>query len=268
MDDINILIQSYNTKNTKLKQYESNQLVYFNDKTNTVSRFNIETLKIDKCSLSRDLKISKFVCMCGLPNRAVFCFGNKPPSGATFIIDSSNKLIDLQDGEPCYAAGAIYYRDSVYVFGGITNNNLIIDMAEKIDLKYGIWYKLQSLPEKASQSSCVVFEEKILISGREHDRLYAYDVNSNMYCDCLVLKKDLNKVILVGDNRAYAIELGGNIYESEECSFKIWHSLGSSCLHNFISISFTTMFRDSIYFMNYDYKVYYFDINKKSISKL
>ncbi|CAG9331014.1 unnamed protein product [Blepharisma stoltei] len=246
----------------------------------TIEAFNIEALQIiSPLKNSQNVIITKLsdmknyileldieetlgdhISMCQLPDMKIFFYGNywekkgfikssKVYSGITFILDlSSNQLEMLEKGFDCYESNCIYYNNKVYAFGGFNGQSLTI--ARKYNLEQNRWLDLCEMPEPSRRVSSAMFQKSILLCGYNHSTLYRYEIINKIYMPLgLSLKKDTNKVVFVGKERAYVIEFGSNIYESDFRDARKWHTLVRSHIpDSFTLISHRVLYGPSMFF--------------------
>ncbi|CAG9328480.1 unnamed protein product [Blepharisma stoltei] len=161
--------------------------------------------------------------MCIIPGNSVFCCGNYPNAANTaFIIDLNNnvkKVIYAPDS--LSLSGSIYYNSSVYVFGGYTGH-FYVNNAYWYYLLENKWENLNPLPVQSSFVSCIAKNNKILLSGREHSKIYSYDIIQNSYIELHDIQAGIwRKIICENNKNAYVIEADGYIYEGNQ-EWKAW----------------------------------------------
>ncbi|CAG9321127.1 unnamed protein product [Blepharisma stoltei] len=213
--------------------------------------------------------MSKSTCMCMLPGRKYFCYGNYADysySGLSLLIDSQFNVKKLSDGIPCHCSGGTYLRGCIYVFGGYNHKGLL-SLAEKYTISTDSWSKLSQLPEPSDYCSCIAFGEKIILSGNMHSKLYSYDPLLNSYDELFSLTPVRSKVLCGANSRLFIIESSGRIYESAIKDLRVWEHLWEASIVRFSPLSCAVTHDESIFFALSNNQVYRFDIAKKSIEE-
>ncbi|CAG9329023.1 unnamed protein product [Blepharisma stoltei] len=211
---------------------------------------------------SMDLRTS----MCPLSDNYIFCYGNHPCTGITFLIDPFMRIIHLAPGYPCHGSGSIFYNNKVYTFGGFDGKNLV--RAAYFDLSQNFWHQLSPMPKPSARCSCVIYGNMILLTGRQHSDAYLYDINTNSYSALgLTLLKDSTKIILTGNNSVYIIDAKGFIYKNEKGDINIWKPIKEAKLKDRWLNSYRVLYNSSVYFI-LDHKLYRFDLESETIKSV
>lgn len=100
----------------------SKQLIYIN-----LTNFDSYRLRLQ---LPEKINSSAFNCL--LPDKSIFSYGNfsYEYSGITFIIEKSQRVVNLPPGASCTGSGGLYLKGFVYTFGG-KNHDGMMNRAEK-----------------------------------------------------------------------------------------------------------------------------------------
>lgn len=86
------------------------------------------------------------------------------------------KLPDMNEGRLGHSA--LYYKDSIYVFGGIGNvkdSPVILNSVEVFDVKKGMWRKEKDMPQKRARSGMASKENKVYFFGGLKDKTNSTD---------------------------------------------------------------------------------------------
>ncbi|CAG9332770.1 unnamed protein product [Blepharisma stoltei] len=170
------------------------------------------------------------ICITQLPKGELFCFGDYPPSGVTFIIDENLRIQRLPSGTPCFYSSAIYFNKSVYCFGGIDNENALSALSCRFDFNRNQWISLTPIPEADYKCSSIVFKGNIIISGFENENIWRYSIDSNSFATIPSEFGKSKRKILINSERLYLIECEGFIYESEVGDEYTWNQITSSII--------------------------------------
>ncbi|CAG9320435.1 unnamed protein product [Blepharisma stoltei] len=222
--------------------------------------------------------LDKYTSTAQLPNSEIFCFGNHDPSsGFACIIDMKQLKVKktLPPGAPCNSVAAVYYKNSVYIFGGFDGSKSTT-LANRFDLSLNKWNKLAPLPMESFNCSCIEFNECILVSGYYHTKVYKYDLTQNNYSELseAVVDGDNHKILAVANSRAYIVENYGFILESDEMNEMVWRKIGKSTLTSFAQHYWIwndgSLFIGLIhwYASDYFYDFYQFELREKKFERI
>ncbi|CAG9328484.1 unnamed protein product [Blepharisma stoltei] len=207
--------------------------------------------------------------MCLIPDNSIFCCGYYPtPKKSAFIIQPNKMLKHVADTPFSIGlSGSIYYNDSVYVFGGSTTSG-IWSGAFKYYLWEDKWANLNPMPLKSTFVSCIAKNNKILLSGREHTKIYCYDIIQNSYNELHNIQQgQWRKIICENNKNAYVIEAGGHIYEGNQ-EWKAWRTIGNSGIISKELIGCKVLWENSAYFCFEGYDLYEFNMKEKKCKKI
>ena len=124
-------------------------------------------------NLSSIIRISK---------HEIFVYGGQNPNtlSVTCIIDFIKYDFKvLQAGINRFGASPSLYQDKIYVFGG-GQKDFSINNSNCIDLVNQTWSSLMDLPIKIRNTSTLVINDDIIISG-DGKIIYSYSINNNNY---------------------------------------------------------------------------------------
>ncbi|CAG9318187.1 unnamed protein product [Blepharisma stoltei] len=218
-----------------LSSDSSRKCLYLTDKgTNNLTKliiYDTETRQQEIKLIETPEPLNMFTCIVELPDSKIFCFGSNPGSGVCYIIDKLQNIQLMPPGTPSRNSGAVYFDNSVYIFGGAyhqTNLNL----AEKFDLIEQRWIKLQQLPTATYNCSCAEMKNNFYISGFHHSIIYRFDPIRNTYTELSLKVKSFTQKLLFSENskKVYVVEAGGSIYSNEIENEDSWHLLSNSIL--------------------------------------
>ncbi|CAG9327237.1 unnamed protein product [Blepharisma stoltei] len=233
--------------------------------------YEIDAHRIRYVECMTQIMLSPSTSLTQLPNSELFCFGSFPLSGATCIIDLKNFKVKrkLPDGISCHNSKGIYYKNSVYLFGG-SNRWGTLNLAQKFDLVENRWSCLPLLPIASHRCSLVVYKEFILICGNNHTCIYKYDLEIESYSEVpnISFPKYSNRILFTVNLRVYAVVNKVGIFESGELDENNW-TLTSD---NYFEAADTYIdFQESIYFgwfLGYKSIYYKFSLQEKRIEQL
>ncbi|CAG9312850.1 unnamed protein product [Blepharisma stoltei] len=186
---------------------------------------------------------------------------NNEEEAWTFMIDKDKNMIMLESGTKSTSPALTYYKNYVYVLGGVQNG-----VSEKYDVKRKTWENLAPLPQGCFCSPhSALFEDKILITAICLTQIMIYDIIRNSYTQIqnLKLNNSLNKSILSYNERVYVLEFGRNIYQSEIGDISKWELIGNNQLSNCIVQSYSVAFKGGIYFVNRNNQLIEFNLKTK-----
>ncbi|CAG9319152.1 unnamed protein product [Blepharisma stoltei] len=257
------LIKAYNQKTslylTTNIESQTNLLIY--DTENRIQ---------DKKKIETPEPLSSGTCIAQLPNGELFCFGSYPPSNISLTIDEHYKFRILPPGKTCSWSSAVFFKGSVYCFGGLSNGKFL-NLSEKFDLRKNKWIGLKPLPEIDYKCHSIVFNDEILISGYNSEKLLRYNIKSNTFGKKIPYKFTPNmRKILINGERLYLIECRGKIYESDIWNEKVWRKVGQLPIIGCPSQVYCAYNSGVIYIgcRNDVDKYYSFDMNLREISEL
>ncbi|CAG9317872.1 unnamed protein product [Blepharisma stoltei] len=213
--------------------------------------------------------ITSITFLTELPNGKLFCFGNDGSSGTVMLIGENGGVEVLLSGTPSYDSPCIYFKNSVYCFGG--SNQMISSLSMRFDLDQNRWIKLTPMPEADSKCNMIIFNGNILISGRYNKYLLLYSIDIDSFSTIPYWFEGDKKKILVGAERVYLIECSGWIYESEIGSAMNWGRIGKSKINRESSQVYCAYNKGGIYISTVFKLVreyYYFDLDQKTIIDL
>ncbi|CAG9332344.1 unnamed protein product [Blepharisma stoltei] len=203
-----------------------------------------------------------------LPNSEIFCYGVHDIYEC-FIMDCNHHIKIIPITHNCKFAGIVYFESNVFVFGGQTSWKPH-RRARKYNFAMNSWEKLAMMPKPASSCACLIYKQKVLLSGREHRFLYLYDIKLDSYSEIVNGLGKSNKVLLGSDSKVYIIEESGGIYESERDNEYKFNRVGNSSLCNGSGQSNWVNKYGSIYFSkwieNHGINYYCFDLKTKKIT--
>ncbi|CAG9332456.1 unnamed protein product [Blepharisma stoltei] len=169
-------------------------------------------------------------CITSLPNKEIFCFGSaNPNTGISAIIDQSYGLKLLPSGKPCCFSSAVYFKRSIFCFGGQNEGIMSSTLSEKFDLEKNKWVSLKPLPKPDQYCNSIIFDGDILISGCYNKNILRYRTMGN-YFTRIDYEFSTNRKILISLPRLYLIECKGYVYESEINDENNWKKIGKSII--------------------------------------
>mmetsp|Transcript_24781 Transcript_24781/g.24447 ORF Transcript_24781/g.24447 Transcript_24781/m.24447 type:complete len:247 (+) Transcript_24781:138-878(+) len=236
----------------------SNRLIYFQKADYNIYAFDLESSQVSQ-NLMSSAKIPEFYAsMCLLPNNEVFCLWNSSSKAFSIKLGSIIKMYPPR--ALTNFTGLVYYKGYVYAIGGSG------DFWEKFDLHKSVWMRIARLPRTTDYCSCTVLGDTILAVGYHSLKLHGYCPDINSYFDCMSVIGDIQKNIFTGNNRGYLMEFGGGIYESEINDPFSWQNIGSNTCKNTFLLSYKALYDDGVYFLNFYYDLYRFDLKNKTVS--
>ncbi|CAG9327947.1 unnamed protein product [Blepharisma stoltei] len=202
--------------------------------------------------------------MCLLPDKSIFCYGNYPGEGTAFILYPNSTVKQLSDGDPSGGMDAVHHDGFIYLFGGWNAAGNLSNQAAKYELSADKWYKIRPLKENLSPVSCIAGNYGIAFVGYQSSELYSYNHKQDIYNEIYRnFAANTYKLLLQAENRIFLIESEKNIYESEPNQLSNWKTIGSSKISYGYRVAYQVYFNQSCYFMDWEYKIYKF--NMKSL---
>ncbi|CAG9322092.1 unnamed protein product [Blepharisma stoltei] len=262
--------QDVSQKSQKASFFESDKLLFFNNKNLGIYYLSDNEIKVSKIDLGEN--INKFTSMCAIPDEKVFCYGNCFNgifSGIAFEISFNygaiDKIRNLKSGYPCLGAGIAYNNNYIYAFGGSDSDGEIA-YARKYSLNDNCWTDIAMLPQTSYRYSCFGYGNRIFLSGKNYKNLYCYFISKNIYTVVLSqLDEERTKIVFAHQSRIFIIQWGGKIYSSK--SGNVWESFGK-CTYggNENLLSYQIISKKSVFF-SCGTKIYKFCLGSRSIKE-
>ncbi|CAG9325669.1 unnamed protein product [Blepharisma stoltei] len=203
------------------------------------------------------------------PENNVLDSFNYSKSNRSWIIELAKNFKIISSGATSWGSNAVFFEDFVYMFGGGYNGRTE-RKAKRLDLVKNKLETLMPIPEPSKYCSCVVFCNKILISGQYFEDLFLYDTIIDTYHALLLgVIKNSPKIVCTGNSRGYIFDTWGYYYESNQNDEYAWNSLG----HTFIISEYTCLHLCKVYGWNSIYllansSIYRFDLSQNELVKL
>ncbi|CAG9327936.1 unnamed protein product [Blepharisma stoltei] len=259
--------------------FESNEIVFFRTKTKNSVRVNLTNFSKSEQQidiLQTEVSSAQHISMCLLPDKSIFCYGDRRSSGIAFRLYPDNTIKQLSNGDPSRSMGAVYHDGFIYLFGGYNAYNVNDDdyyindplnQAAKYELSTDNWYKICPLKENLSWVSCIAGNYGIAFVGYQNKKLYSYNHKQDIYNEIyLNFQANTYKVLLQAENRVFLIESSRNIYESEPNKLSNWKTIGQSQIFCSNRAAYQVYFNQSCYFMDNKYKIYKFDMKSLQLT--
>lgn len=266
----------------KLSLRENQELVHSDEITwieksngNKLCVYSFQTRTLTRKYLYFPEIIQPFPCVCILPNRRTFVYGNiifdidqNKAAGITFFIDPDGTTEIVKPyGEPYHFAISTFYNNMIYLFGRFDSNGKATNIAQRFNLKTKSWCKFRTLKVDTKFESGIEFMGCILITTI-YSLSYVYDLYSDYY-NHLSIKglEQFNKLVCKTDGVCYIIESKGWIYESEYRCIWNWKRIMENKDFSLKILINTTIFHENnIKFLGYKkgcIVTYEFDLKKK-----
>ncbi|CAG9320687.1 unnamed protein product [Blepharisma stoltei] len=234
--------------------------------------YNSETETLEDIFLqNKKNSLDSVTCITQVPNGKLFCFGNGWKSGITVLIDADGEAEILPSGTPCGYSSCIYFKNSVYCFGGFNNELKDLSLSIRFDLDQNRWIQLTPMPRADYGCNSIIFNGNILISGVINRNLLLYSIDINSFSTIPYEFTAHKRKILINEKRLYLIECpNGSIYESEIGSYLNWRRISESkinCVPDQIYCSYNKGFIciSTISASSSAREYYYFNLWQKNI---
>ncbi|CAG9315481.1 unnamed protein product [Blepharisma stoltei] len=208
-------------------------------------------------NINKNSKIGDPTCL--LNDGSVFCCFDSE----TFIITPKNLIIPLDSSRYSNCSGIIAIDNFIYMFGGYGNASFKFSLVSKN------WNAIAQYPVSGNRFiSCAFINGVILIVGYESPYLYGYNISNNSYTNVpITLNSSTGKTILATKNKAYIIQYSSSCYESGLNDINTWTPFGTASMldHNYPRHSYSLLYKDSFYFITYNYKLIEFDLKNKQL---
>ncbi|CAG9314046.1 unnamed protein product [Blepharisma stoltei] len=205
-----------------------------------------------------ELFIDEEITLCAMPDRKYFCINFW--KGQAFIIDKNLCISEIKDIKPRKFCIIAYLDGLIYAF----RKSKAIDV---YDFNRNRWKKAANitLRSKHNITSCISFEEKIIIAHYWAGNLRAFDPFSNSISKILKVKPRTGIVLFVAENKLYCIQTGNWVFESLIKDCFQWNCIGkNSIAAQFYGFSHFSLYNGSIYFVGLLHDVYLFRFNIKT----
>ncbi|CAG9335604.1 unnamed protein product [Blepharisma stoltei] len=236
-----------------------NCLVFFKDNHRELISWNFKTMKSQSFPINYRMTFSmENTSMCLIPNCRIFCYNYY----SDFIIEQNNEITELVSSKVNYRLNIVYLNNFVYAIGGACK------LAEKYNLSTNTWESCRKLPKgNYDNSFSAIFGNFILIVSHNMQKIVAFNTKVDDFYEIKSVKLSAfrHKFIAVDDQRAFIIEMGGNIYESQQGSFAKWKFVGSNTLKDERIPSFCLSSRNSELFITSSCRLIKFDLRKKKL---
>lgn len=197
---------------------KSSTLLQYDCFTNTTTRFDLNTDFVFNVTNT-----------CVIPGGDVFIAGcTNPPSRRAFIFKIANRtLVELEEMSIArYAHGMVWYRDWVYVFGGMNVNK-----AERFSLVHKLWDQLPNDMNECRYCFCAIpVNNKIyLIGGDSTNTIEQFDIQTLTFSylsitidyDSAVAAMTNDKIYILSKNNFYIMNNEMKLLSKHE---NIWNN--------------------------------------------
>jgi flagellar biosynthesis GTPase FlhF len=180
------------------------------NKSSSLLQFDCFTSKTTRFDLNTDF-VFNVTSSCVIPGGDVFIAGcTNPPSKRAFIFKIANQtLVELEEMSVArFAHGMVWYRDWVYVFGGMNVNK-----AERFSLVHKLWDQLPNDMNECRYCFCAIpVNNKIyLIGGDSTNTIEQFDIQTLTFSylpvtidyDSAVAAMTNDKIYILSKNNFY-----------------------------------------------------------------
>ena len=206
--------------------------------------------------------------VCRLPDNTIFHMGGRkyPHDLMTeyFVVgDTYIENRTVPPYEPLCYHGCVYYSGSVFVFGGMKDQNPV-GSAVRYNLNEGAWDALKSLPEPSGFNTSVVVGDCILVTGYHLDKLYAYIPEDDDYISLMDLPVREYKVVCTAFAKVYLM-CAGKVYEAQLNKLEQWKAVGDIPRSLSSILSPPTKIGQAIYFMMGKNELWRFNLRNNEV---
>lgn len=241
-------------------EYEKSNFIFYpeNDTKNLicVNPFNAKDSK-HVLDISDNLRYYGGICLIS-KNELLYNLQNK-----TFIIDlerkvgikkrSSSQNRDYT-GQVCEINKTVYFFDS--------------QISEKYHILTNTWKTISQMPTSSKYNSCTGIISDIILTGRELDCVYKYNINLDSYIKYGNFTSGKNKVLLREFFKIYILE-EGKIYENINPGFTEFRVVSTGvCIPNKYMRGYPIKKDNYIYFVLSDKYIYQFDLKLKALKQV
>jgi Kelch motif len=237
---------------------EEKYLYFFADMTKTLVSFNVKKKNIQNFSLYLDNVKGHAGSFCYMEDLKVFYGGgslNSKCLSEYVIIDTREGFITtIKKGRSRKQGGSCYISPYIYIFGGCEPTRAI-KSCDKYNTKTQKWEVFNELPV-ASDTTSVIFQDKILVTGGKLSSVYYYDHANDTYHETLRNLPFGNKFLCCGNGKVYLL-CNNLIYSSHLGNYWKWTLVKEFAGLGNYWISCWTRYKDSVYYTTGHY--HFFD---------
>jgi hypothetical protein len=250
---------------------DSNSLCYFDQNTKNLNVIDISAQNDLKHSLNAlESNWSIFSAFCFLPNNRYFTYGSflndSTYKDLSFIVNLTDlSIIQCSSYKPkAYMGECIIFNNSIFVYGGKDPTG-ILSSSEQYNLADNSWTTIEPLPSPSIHNAVTLIYNKVLLTGYNLDYAYIYDTQHNQYVRGGKVTQNQHKRVFKVHEKMTILD-NGRIYQSVDNDFANFEEIGTSVFPtNSHSLSPPIQRGIYIYLLQSDFKIYRFNILRKSL---
>ncbi|CAG9312335.1 unnamed protein product [Blepharisma stoltei] len=200
-----------------------------------------------------------------LPNSNIYWGILNHPRYGSAIFNDNFKFPSFRKKNKLLFNDFCYYKGEIFSFG-MPNIECKATSAKKLNLHKNRWKALASLPFKLDMISCVGFNDRIYLTGKQSGSIFEYDIISNSYSEInMDLERRSEKFLCKMGGKIYLFDsLSEKIYITKDC-FKTWEefcrfSISQHSKNAHMLFKYFDFYKNSLYFI-INSELYRFDFN-------
>ena len=244
--NMNIVFKSIFAIITKYKDFDNNVLRTTTTSKNFLGFISPQHLQRNFIALEKDI-FELNTTFCKINKNTYFIYGGSSFPRTPYILNlESNKISEQKAHVPLSSAGASFWNNKIFIFGGTTGNNQYSSSCYRFNIKRNEWFSIASLSVSCEYTTSSCYCSRILVVGMNIKSVLGYDQLKNCFYEFDKLdvpgKRYIFENYVVAENNfLYEIETNSLIVRS-----KINFEIGSLNIYG----SFRR--EEYIYFVNID----------------
>ncbi|OMJ77064.1 hypothetical protein SteCoe_23416 [Stentor coeruleus] len=269
LESLDLIEQVSNSSSEDMDRWPflDNKLYFFEDNTKSLVEFDPVNCKSSVKTIDIGEDQGHLAAICTIPGGKIFTSGGYSDSYIenSYIIDLKNNTSEaLPKIRPRMRACATYFNQSIYLFGGWFNSST--SFCDRIDLSSKTITCLSNLPMNTGNTSTILINDKILISGTSNF-LQLYDTRKDNYS---MVSRDLNfgtDNILIQDKNRIILLSKPNIFVCDIKNLENWVNISNTAI--FESTTSKPVIRGRMaYFVDMNMNIYQFNLDTFIIKKM
>jgi hypothetical protein len=183
----------------------------------------------------------------------------------TFLYDVKNETYEKIDSNfPISDSRPIAFDRKVFIFGGEINRKPSIS-SNAFDLELKQWRSVCDLPKPLNNTSSIILNDEILITGEFNSCMYLYNVEIDTFkCISTNCSPKYYHLLVEVDGRLFIIT--DQIYENFQDDLMFWHVVSSDGVRKETLISAGYFRNGFVYFADWEGNIYRFNKKTKSVA--
>ncbi|OMJ91735.1 hypothetical protein SteCoe_5633 [Stentor coeruleus] len=274
----NIALNTNNTLNHLLEvtgftyeddEFADGKMYFFNDNTKNLITIDVSLTTDSLTLINSPENLSPLGGFCRISEDKIFLHSGYRGGSYTnsiFIVDLKQGIAEKRESFKLGFLGSCSrFKNNVYAFGG-HDGSAPSTACRKFDLNSDTWQSIQNLPISTHCNSTAILDDNIFIAGFNIDSVYTYNISNNSYSNIGSFQSHWNKILCKASKKIYLFE-NNKLHESTDDNPKKFSVINSSTgVSNNYLISFTTRFKNDLYFVLNNKSIYKINILTKVIN--